>query len=572
MKHALRAAWPRIALRLTALALSLPLLLTGALLRTVHAAGIVVTSLADTMATDGQCTLREAITNANDNAATHADCAAGAGADAITFAMSGTITVTSVPPEIIDPSGLTMSGAGRSVTLNGSNSFQLFRVGPGATLNLDSITLTQGFAGAANQLLGGDQGGAIRNDGGIVTITNTTISRSRASSISNPLGGAVFNGGTMTIAASTLSENDGGRAGGAIFNDRGVLTLVNSTISGNQARGGGGIQNDGTLYIYSSTISGNRNTGDHGGGIRNDATLSMANSILAGNSGSGIGPDCLGPLHATGPNLLGNLFGCTITGPAPTTGDAGLGAFGNYGGVTNTYPVQPGSQALDAGDDSICAANPTNGVDQRGVVRPQGSHCDLGSFERRSAEPIGINGDFEAGSSGWTLTGSIDFAGDIGIARIETEGDCFGANNTMGIAFNGLHALNVRSSPRAPLDSVGIATSAPFTLGQAVSFRALAENDDAVPSADPVSFEVRILDGSGGILATHTVRPNILTTSPGTTNDGCLVGEWRDGEWSQHSLDTSAYARQVGRVEFRQHTNVPGKGFFTLIDDVIALP
>ena len=68
------------------------------------------------------------------------------------------------------------------------------------------------------------------------------------------------------------------------------------------------------------------------------------------------------------------------------------------------------------------------------------------------------------------------------IARVETEGSCFGANNTIGITFNGSRALNVRSSPSAPLDSTGSATPSPFTMGTALSFRALVEYDDAIPA------------------------------------------------------------------------------------------
>lgn len=40
----------------------------------VRAASILVTSNADTVAVNGQCTLREAIVNANNDAATNVDC------------------------------------------------------------------------------------------------------------------------------------------------------------------------------------------------------------------------------------------------------------------------------------------------------------------------------------------------------------------------------------------------------------------------------------------------------------------------------------------------------------------
>ena len=63
-----------------------------------HAASLSVNTLADTIAVDGFCSLREALQNANNNAATHIDCAAGSGADSITFGLSGVITLTSSLP------------------------------------------------------------------------------------------------------------------------------------------------------------------------------------------------------------------------------------------------------------------------------------------------------------------------------------------------------------------------------------------------------------------------------------------------------------------------------------------
>jgi len=123
-------------------------------------------------------------------------------------------------------------------------------------------------------------------------------------------------------------------------------------------------------------------------------------------------------------------------------------------------------------------------------------------------------GDFENGQGTWFFAGLTD-----GIARVETEGDCFGANNTKGITFNGTRALNVRSSSGASAGSTGIATSSPFTLGAKVSFRALSENDDAIPAPDPVAFTVRLLSEGGTELAAHLVKANVLTTSPGTTKD-----------------------------------------------------
>ena len=442
-------------------------------------------------------------------------------------------------------------------------------------LDLRSLTVTAGSAAGVSSgggvfnrgnlaltksTISGNSGGI--SGGGILNVGILTVSNSKISGNGAPVGGGIYNGGgTLTVTNSTIAGN-GGTAGGGIYNGGGTLTVTNSSISGNGGPGGGGIRNDygGTLTVRNSTISGNV------GGINNSGgTLTVTNSILAGNMVS-FGADCSGAVIALGPNLIGDPTGCTIIGTPPIVADPLLGPLADNGGPTLTHALLPGSPAIDAGDDAICAAAPVSGVDQRGVKRPQGAHCDLGAYERQVGVLL-VNGDFEAGATGWTLSGLTD-----GIARVETQGSCFGANNTLGVTFAGDRALNVRSSASAPAGSTGIATSSTFTLGGALSFRALVENDDAVPAPDPVAFEVRILDEAGGVRTTHSVKPSILTTSPGTSNDGCLVGDLRDGPWSAHTIDTSAFAGQTGRLEFRQHTNVPGKGFFALVDDVVVTP
>lgn len=56
--------------------------------------------------------------------------------------------------------------------------------------------------------------------------------------------------------------------------------------------------------------------------------------------------------------------------------DAGLAPLDNNGGPTLTHALLTNSIALDAADAALCPA-----TDQRGVIRPQGSGCDIGSFE-----------------------------------------------------------------------------------------------------------------------------------------------------------------------------------------------
>ena len=78
--------------------------------------------------------------------------------------------------------------------------------------------------------------------------------------------------------------------------------------------------------------------------------------------------------------------GClSITGATCGSGnlstDPMLGALANHGGSTRTMALLAGSSAIDAGDDTVCAAAPVSALDQRSVARPQGPHCDIGAYE-----------------------------------------------------------------------------------------------------------------------------------------------------------------------------------------------
>src|SRR3954463_2165182 len=127
----------------------------------IQAAGIVVTSAADGAPTnDGQCTLREAIINANrDSTAGSSDCAAGSGADTITFAggLDGqTIKLSMIgdtnggPSALAITSTLTLQGSlGTGITIARDSAvanLRLFHVGSAGQLTLTNLTLANGRA------------------------------------------------------------------------------------------------------------------------------------------------------------------------------------------------------------------------------------------------------------------------------------------------------------------------------------------------------------------------------------------------------------------------------------------
>jgi CSLREA domain-containing protein len=138
-------------------ALGLTMALTAA---PVAAASLTVNSLADTAADDGFCTLREAITAANTDAASGAtlgECVAGSGTDTVSFSVSGTITLTSALPAIT--SDLSISGAG-TITQRGRR-LPVFNIVSGRSRCRAQIPqrFTAAASAAASPMLavGGDQ-------------------------------------------------------------------------------------------------------------------------------------------------------------------------------------------------------------------------------------------------------------------------------------------------------------------------------------------------------------------------------------------------------------------------------
>jgi hypothetical protein len=195
----------------------------------------------------------------------------------------------------------------------------------------------------------------------------------------------------MTVIASTISGNETGGAGGGIDNTTGggTFRITNSTIAGNRAVGsGGGIFTDAPIapVLNAVTIARNRADFDNdgfggGGGIANQEMVAatVSNSLLALNAtGSAGGPDCLNDFASGGNNLIADPDDCNGFGGSGdlldlTPEQVKLGALKRNGGPTKTIALRRGSRAINkAGSDA-----PNR--DQRGKRR---TNPDIGAFER----------------------------------------------------------------------------------------------------------------------------------------------------------------------------------------------
>jgi len=291
-----------------------------------------------------------------------------------------------------------------STIIDGGGLDRIFEIFPGAVVKIDGVVIRNGYPG-----IGIGRGGGIRNRGvmtlansvvtnntgtflgggiwnsGTMTLTNTTISGNAevvTPSGESGGGGGIFNQGTMTLIGTTVSGNTtngyGGRGGGISNLDQ-MLTLINSTISGNTGYNGGAIFNRyGSIQLTYSTISGNTAIAQ-GGGIWNyGGSANIKNTIVANNSPS----DLLGVITTLGRNLFKNPGASIIVGNVTVTADIigvdpMLGPLADNGGTTMTHALLLGSPAIDAVPLTFCIVS----TDQRGIVRPQGASCDIGSYE-----------------------------------------------------------------------------------------------------------------------------------------------------------------------------------------------
>ena len=498
---------------------------------TASAASMIVnTNLDNTTASDGLCTLREAITNANnDSDTTGGDCTAGApGTDTITFGGNYTITLTSTLPSITDSLIITGKGTGNTivqastcnpVTLPGSCAPADWRVFSftGGTSSLEYMTIRYGnCTGSCSE--------KPDNGGNIYTSTNLTLKAVNVESgHALVYGGGIFSDDFETVTIQNGSNIGGSgvgnkavREGGGIYIDDGHTIVDNSTISYNTARGGGGIYNgSGQLDVKNNSLIDKNEAGDRGGGgILFDGytageytTISfstISNNVSTGDFGAGIYASDDG-----GPDSLLTIEYSTISGNVSEDDEGGgVVTYGPTMVISHSAIVD--NTSLEDGDAGVGAWAPTTITNST----ISGNHAPNATDYNYGAAGLGVyetvvtlynvtisnnSGGYSGGISDWAYGGStLNIYNSIIYGNYGSNApDCY--NDTSEISFQNVPSILGDDTHCTKSNDGSVITSDPLLLS-------LSDNGGPTKTQAIVGTSSPAYNASGGFATSSDQR------------------------------------------------------------------
>lgn len=246
------------------------------------------------------------------------------------------------------------------VTMSGGQSNRLMTIGTDAAVTLSGIHLVEGTASGE--------------------------------SLPDNSGGAIFTRGHLALNETTISGCSATGAGGAIRQEGGMFTALNSTFYGNEAGKEGGaisLVSGEPAFIAHCTLT--ANSALTGGGLCTEGRVTLANSIIAGNEGA-TSPQVKATqsLSTLGGNLVSNNRSFAWPTGTPNASsdwvgspaaplDARLGSLGYHGGSTPTCLPLPGSPAIDNGITTESSPLNSPSTDQRSAKREDPP--DIGAVE-----------------------------------------------------------------------------------------------------------------------------------------------------------------------------------------------
>jgi hypothetical protein len=299
---------------------------------------------------------------------------------------------------------------------------------------------TGGFGSNNNGTAGGGGAGGCCGDGGGIANLNGTVTISGSTFNNNFAGdggaGGTGGGGGPSVAGANGGAGFGGSWGGGISSIGGSLSVTNTTVSGNGA-GTGGIGGTGGDCNSCAKTEGNGDdggAGGNGGGIRvtngTSTLLSVTvadNAMGSGGAGgpAGTGSTTLGTHGGKGPSGVGG--GVFIQGPAVTSQNT---IAASNGGQNCSGPVTDGGFNLSFGDAS-CPNTFASGDPKLGPLQDNGGPTQTMALNPNSAaidqgKSFGLTADQRGDPRPVDFTGTPNAAGGDGsdIGAFELQKGC----------------------------------------------------------------------------------------------------------------------------------------------------
>jgi hypothetical protein len=560
------------------------LLLAGA----AQAATIEVNSSVDP--TDGtNCTLRQAIVNADNNAQTNPSCAAGTGDDTITFDSSlfgQTITLDGnellISPAPLHTGTLTIQGPGAlGLEVSGGGASRVFHIATAALPTANLVTI-RGLKISNGSVTG--SGGGILNQGSLTLDRDyvwdndvTAISNGGTTNAITALGGGIeSSGGALAVSFSQISGNtlSSTAGGGSTSNTAtargagihasgdiaGILTIDQSSIydntatataTGNGAQAnaeGGGVWSSAGAQtgIFSSTVANNTlsATGtsqqETGGGVETAIQLpafaaALFDDTVTGNDAANTGANLAGAAGSSG-LMIRNTIVADPSGASNCSGITSLGhnlaedATCDPSGTGDLPNIDPDLLVLG----SYGGSGPTRPPDM-GSPAIDAGFSDFTTDQRDLTRPWEfINVPDSSGGNGADI-GSVEIQGPFVSATDPASPSSNRQPRVIGGAEDGstieLHATSNCSDSPLGTGTIGqfalpgIMPASPLALGSTTVFRARSHYGTALSACSPTSVPYTVPAGSMPI-PTPTPTP---TPQPTPTKKKCKKKKAKKG-------------------------------------------
>ncbi len=529
----------------------------------------------------GPDSLRAAVASANANP----------GPDAIDFATTGTIALTSGQLSITD--SLSISGPGiDSLTISGEHVSRVFGLIGNPTVSIANLTVANGEA--STRIDGGYYylGGGIYMGGGTLTLDHCAVSGNRAF---NEGGGIYMAGGTLALNQCTVSGNHaedysgGGALGGGLFVAGGTLTLDQSTVAYNSAFGSPGNDAD-------SGYSGGRAEGGGlyvAGGMVHVNQSSVYSNLVVGGDGSDFWNGDGG--GATGGGIC--VAGGTLEVRQSTlSGNVAVGGLGRFPGVgeggglfISRYNVNPATyldtftvdHTIDNSPDNIVGPYFLDTVPRLTIgditVLEGNSGIRAATFSVTLSAPWDQPVTVTYATANGTATAGSDYqaaSGTLTIPAGQTTG-------TITILVNGdrldeadeTFSVNLSSPTNATIaDGTGVGTIVDDEPRVSISDKTVTEGNTGGTSATftvtlsaaydvPVTVNYATANGTATAGSDYQAASGTLTFAPGETSKTVKV---------QVIGDRLAEANETFFVNLSGPTNAgitDGQGAGTIVDD-----